>query len=206
MDRVITYIDGLNLYYGIRKAGWFRLLWFDPWSLSDSMLDAGQELAGVRYFAARFQEDPGGSTKRIDQGAHFDAMALDSRIDQYFGYFLPKHVWCGCCNEERVTFEEKMTDVNIASQILCDFEDDKLDTAVVVSGDSDLVTPIQIALERNPTKRVVVAFPPRRVSKHLQQVASHWFKMSESALSDSQFPDTLLVAGGYELRRPEAWR
>lgn len=55
-----------------------------------------------------------------------------------------------------------MTDVNIAVKILGDAGDDRFDTAVIVSGDSDLTGPIEEVRARYPNKRVVVAFPPNR--------------------------------------------
>ena len=58
-----------------------------------------------------------------------------------------------------------MTDVNIAVELLGDAQDDVFDTAMVVSGDSDLYGPIEAVRRRYPHKRVVVAFPPDRVSK-----------------------------------------
>ena len=29
MDRVIVYVDGFNLYYGLRSKGWKRFYWLD---------------------------------------------------------------------------------------------------------------------------------------------------------------------------------
>ena len=29
MPRVVTYIDGFNLYFGLRSQGWERFLWLD---------------------------------------------------------------------------------------------------------------------------------------------------------------------------------
>ena len=53
-----------------------------------------------------------------------------------------------------------MTDVNIAIQLMTDAFDDAFDAALVISGDSDLTTPIRRVRERFPAKRAIVAFPP----------------------------------------------
>jgi uncharacterized LabA/DUF88 family protein len=70
-----------------------------------------------------------------------------------------------------------MTDVNIAVQLMGDAFDDAFDVALVVSGDSDLTTPIRRVRERFADKRVIVAFPPRRHSAELKRgtrLSRHW--------------------------------
>ena len=82
-----------------------------------------------------------------------------------YGHFLPKQRTCHICGNTLRTYEEKMTDVNIAVSMLTDAQDGVYDTAIVISGDSDLSTPIEEVLRRYPNKRVIVAFPPNRASK-----------------------------------------
>ena len=62
-----------------------------------------------------------------------------------------------------------MTDVNVAIELLGDAQDDVFDAAIIVSADSDLTSPARAVRQRYPEKRVVVAFPPNRVSKQLRQ-------------------------------------
>ena len=85
-----------------------------------------------------------------------------------------------------------MTDVNIAVELLGDAQDDIFDTALVVSGDSDLYGPIETVRRRYPHKRVVVAFPPDRVSKKLRSGPS--FTIGRDAFRDSQLPDQVTNA------------
>lgn len=63
MQRVIAYIDGFNLYYGLRAAGWRRYYWLDLRRLAENLLRHGQTLAAVRYFSARVQQEPADSDK-----------------------------------------------------------------------------------------------------------------------------------------------
>ena len=49
MERVIAYIDGFNLYYGISDKGWRRYLWLDLAALTRSLLVPGQQLAATKY-------------------------------------------------------------------------------------------------------------------------------------------------------------
>ena len=54
MQRVAVYIDGLNLYYGMRDKGWRRYYWLDLQRLSQNMTRPYQRLQFVRYFTPNF--------------------------------------------------------------------------------------------------------------------------------------------------------
>jgi len=57
-----------------------------------------------------------------------------------------------------------MTDVNISVEVMADAFQNQFDIALVLSADSDLVGPIETVRRLFPTKRMVVAFPPKRTS------------------------------------------
>ncbi len=101
--------------------------------------------------------------------------------------------------------EEKMTDVNIATQLLCDTFHDVFDTALIISADSDLVPPTQAIRKFFPEKRVVVAFPPERKSAHLKSAAHACIPIGRSALSKSVLPDCVSTSTGPILNRPAEW-
>ena len=44
MERVTVYIDGFNLYYGLREKGWRRYYWLNLRRLSENILDPHQTL------------------------------------------------------------------------------------------------------------------------------------------------------------------
>ena len=52
-QRVIAYIDGFNLYFGLKAMGWRRYYWLDLFKLSRNLLKTNQELVAVKYFTAR---------------------------------------------------------------------------------------------------------------------------------------------------------
>jgi len=54
--------------------------------------------------------------------------------------------------------------VNIAIALTSDAFRDQFDTALLVSGDSDLTGPVLQIKQLFPAKRIVVAFPPARSS------------------------------------------
>jgi uncharacterized LabA/DUF88 family protein len=98
-----------------------------------------------------------------------------------------------------------MTDVNIAVQMMGDAFDDAFDVALVVSGDSDLTTPIRRVRERFADKRVIVAFPPRRHSAELKRAAHGFLAIGEDKLRASQLPDRLTKPDGFVITRPPSW-
>jgi uncharacterized LabA/DUF88 family protein len=102
-------------------------------------------------------------------------------------------------------YEEKMTDVNIAIQLLSDAFDDVYDMALVISGDSDLTTPVRRVRQRFPAKRVIVAFPPRRQSSELKRCATGYLSIGEDKLRMSQLPEALMKPDRFVLSRPVSW-
>lgn len=204
-NRVMAYIDGFNLYYGMRSKGWRRYYWLDLVRLSDRLLRPDQILAGVRYFTARVIPDADSVDKARRQNTYLEAITTLPGLVIHYGYYLPKTQRCSDCAASWQTYEEKMTDVNIAVELLSDAYDDKFDTAIVVSADSDLARPITTIRERFPGKWVVVAFPPDRVSKLLRSVATATFSIGRDALRDSQMPQNIFKQDGGIAERPIEW-
>src|SRR5690606_39095146 len=97
------------------------------------------------------------------QNTYLEALALQG-VQCQFGHYLQKSRVCRSCGTTWPDYEEKMTDVNIAIQLLTDAFDDAFDVALIISGDSDLTTPVRCVRDRFPAKRVIVAFPPGRHS------------------------------------------
>ena len=204
--RVTVYIDGFNLYYGLRAAGWRRYYWLDLRRLCEKLLRPGQGLAAVRYFTAVVYPEPGDPGKPLRQNTYLEALATLPDLHIHYGYHMAKEQRCLSCGATWQTYEEKMTDVNLAVELLGDAQDDAFDTAIVVSGDGDLASPVRAVMERYSSKRVVVAFPPRRHSAGLRSVATASFPIGRDAFRDSQLPDTVIKANGYSLTRPQRWR
>ena len=175
MERVTVYIDGFNLYYGLRAKNWQRYYWLDVRRLSEHLLRPNQLLVGVHYFTTKVFRDPNNPGKFTRQRTFLQATELLQGVRIHYGYYLSKKLSCSICGSAWQTYEEKMTDVNIAVQLLGDAQDKVFDTAIVVSADSDLAGPVDAVGKRYSKKRVIVAFPPKRASKQLRQVATGSF-------------------------------
>jgi len=206
MSRVIAYIDGFNLYFGMRSKGWRRYYWLNLELLAENLLKPGQRLVSVKYFTARISDNPGKPGKHRRQLTYLDAVESLSKTQVFYGHFLPKKRQCFACGATWISHEEKMTDVNISVELLKDAIDHAFDTAVILSADSDLSAPLEFVRERFPECRLIVVSPPARQSKSLEGLAHASFRLGRKKLKDSQFPDRLVIPRGIELSRPEKWK
>lgn len=100
------------------------------------------------------------------------------------------------------SMEEKGSDVNLGAHLLNDAWKQMFDAAIVISNDTDLVTPIRmVAVERQ--KPVFVVCPGRwQMAPGLAQVATYKRHIHRSMLSTAQFPDTI---PGTTVRKPVNW-
>ena len=205
MQRVIMYVDGFNLFYGLRAKGWRRYYWLDLRRLAENLLRPGQQLEAVRYFTARIEADPRDPGNQRRQNAYLEALATIPDIHIHYGYFQSKSQQCYRCGTTWQTYEEKMTDVNIAVELLRDAQDDAFDTAILMSGDGDLAGPLLAVRERYPAKSVVVAFPPKRRSIAMTDAATTYFTVGRGRLHNSQLPPIVVREDGFGLTRPTTW-
>jgi hypothetical protein len=104
---------------------------------------------------------------------------------------------------EVVKTEEKGTDVNIASHMIVDAADDLLDCAILISGDSDLTTPVKLCIGKYG-KIVGVLNPQKQKCMTLEKEATFYKHIRESALASSQFEAVLTDAQG-SFHKPAKW-
>jgi hypothetical protein len=100
--------------------------------------------------------------------------------------------------------EEKGSDVNVATLLLVDVLESRVDAVLVVSNDSDLRLPVQEARRRVPvavvnpgssyTAGALSGAPDEGVGRHW------WATLTKADFLDHQLPG---AAGGY--RRPDGW-
>lgn len=200
-SRVIVYVDGFNLYFGLKEAYKRRYLWLDLQTLAESLLRPNQELAVVRYFTARVRDDAAGGARQSD---YLEALSASDRVEVHIGRFQEKSLRCRGCGHKWVQYEEKETDVAIAASLVRDAARRSMDTALVVSGDSDLLPAMRAAKDMLPTMAVVGAFPPRRRSDKIRQFATATFTINETKLRKAQLPATV-TGKNRTVNRPAHW-
>ena len=123
----------------------------------------------------------------------------------FFGKYQNEPQTCRLCGGKDTISHEKMTDVNIAVEMMGDAYQDRFDTALLISADSDLCPPVSTIRRIFPPKRVVVGFPPSRRSAELASVASNCFVEGKGSLARSQFLIEVATQTGIILRKPDTW-
>lgn len=205
--KTIVYIDGFNLYYGALKGTTNK--WLNLESYFTRLLPH-DEVAAIKYFSAPVNGAAG--DRQADYLLALDTLPLVSVI---LGKFKNKtstcHVpACTFAGDKRFqTSEEKRTDVNIAVHLLDDAYQNNADKLVIVSGDSDLIPPIQMIRLRFPNIKIVVYVPAispiRGAAVELRSAAHANRTLPENLLSKSQFPASVPDGAGGFIAKPAGW-
>lgn len=216
VQRVGCYVDGFNLYFGLRDSKLRRYYWLNIAGLAQKLIIPNKQmLAFTKYFTARISggrpsDTPSKRTerdaKRKRQVDYIDALESVRNLDVIEGHYREDPRSCNHCGAIWYVPEEKMTDVNIATHMLIDAFANRFDVALLISGDSDLVPPVREILHWFPHKRVNVAFPPGRFSNELKKAVSGQFVIGKQKLRKSQFPDRVVLRSGHEIARPASWK
>ena len=102
-----------------------------------------------------------------------------------------------------IKIEEKGSDVNIASYLLLDGFRQEYELAVVISNDSDLATPIQLA--QSELGFSVGVFNPHTItSTTLRRAAFFYRPIRMGVLQASQFPGSIVTPQGI-ITKPLSW-
>ena len=201
-ERVIAYIDGFNLYFGMREAELDRCRWLDIKKLVTSLLQGNQELVDIKYFTSRVSNNP---DKQKRQSTYIDALESIG-VKVKYGNYQDGTEECKRCGHLWRTAKEKMTDVNIATAIIVDAFKNEYDMAMLISGDSDLTPPIKEVHSLFKDKRVFIAFPPKRHNSSMALVAKGSLIIGRKKLVDAQFDEEVLSKTGFKLRIPKEWK
>lgn len=89
------------------------------------------------------------------------------------------------------------------THMLVDAADDLFDCAILVSGDSDLTTPVRFCIEKY-RKCVGVLNPQKMKCQMLMKSATFYKHIRESALAACQFPTVLSDSAG-TFHKPPTW-
>ena len=202
------YVDSFNFYYGSLRRTPYR--WLDLAKFCALVLP-GHQINRIRYFTAPAELSDEFPHRRQRQQTYFRALATIPNLSFHYGFFLRRNVTMRLAHPEAdgpqtVTVsraEEKGTDVNLACYLLLDAFDGDCDTAVVISNDSDLATPMRLARERFGL--TVGVLNPHRTRSHTLAAAADFYRpIRRGPLSASQFPDPMRDAAG-AFAKPSGW-
>ena len=201
-ERVIGYIDGFNLYFGLKASKWQRYYWLNLQLLVANLLKPDQELVLTKYFTSRVSYPP---EKQQRQSTFIEALETLDNFEIFYGKYQPNPRRCNKCGFKDYVPNEKMTDVNIAVEMMTDAFQDTFDSALLMSADSDLTAPVRSIRRLFPEKRIVLAFPPQRFSAELAKQGNAHFNIGRANVAKSLFPNEVQKSDGFVLRKPDKW-
>jgi uncharacterized LabA/DUF88 family protein len=204
-----AYIDGFNFYYGCVKDTPYK--WLDFSKLCTLLLPKRFTLNTIKYFTARVSATPTDPDAPTRQDVYLRALATIPHLQIVHGHFLRHAVWMPLATPpptghkfaQVIKTEEKGSDVNLASHLLLDAFTRVCDAALILSNDSDLLMPIQIARQRFHLQIVLVS-PHPTPSVTLAREADFRRQVREGMLKISQFPDVLTDRRG-TFHKPASW-
>lgn len=205
VERAAVYIDGFNLYYGMISRKWRRYLWLDIRKFSVNLLDKNQCLVRAHYFTSNVPYNHLDKYKVRRQQTYLKVLNELDDVSVHLGRYQKKRIIHQACGKPYEFPQERMTDVNIATNLLCDAHDDLFDVAMVVSGDSDLASAIEATCTRFSGKKAIICFPPHRGPTRLAGVASGHKCIDREVFSNSQLPNPFVISGIGPVHKPTSW-
>jgi uncharacterized LabA/DUF88 family protein len=211
MNRTVFIIDGFNLYHSVREAarstGGKGTKWLNVKELCNSYLHLigdNAALANIYYFSALAKHLDSTDPQKTRRHRTFLDCLRSTGVRVELSRFKEKSIWCYHCKNTIIRHEEKETDVAIAARLFESFQTDESDTAVIMSGDTDIAPVVRTAQKLFPEKNVVFAFPFRRKNKELAQLVSFSFQINKKQYFKYQFPEKVKVSGR-TLKKPTGW-
>ncbi|MDR1932351.1 MAG: NYN domain-containing protein [Spirochaetales bacterium] len=165
--RISVYIeDGFNLYHSTLQFSHPDCRRLNLLELSHQFINPNtEEVTEVYYFSALAEWLPSKSKKHI---RYINALRSVG-VKVILGKFTEKDKKCPLCRGSYKTHEEKKTDINIALAIVSGAVQDLFDTALIMSGDSDLSPVTAIVKKLCPAKRVGIVIPQNQYAVNLKQ-------------------------------------
>ncbi|MCL0065680.1 NYN domain-containing protein [Dehalococcoidia bacterium] len=185
MNRTVFLVDGFNLYHSLVEAHHdgraATAKWLDLKKSCCSYLPLAGQIGGKRadmehvyYFSAppihRSQD-------KIDRHALYMSCLRASGVNVQLGRFKKKSVHCNKCNRDFFTHEEKEPDVAIATKLFEICHLDQCDTAILMTGDTDLALDVVTCKRIFPNKPIFFAFPYKRTNAELAKIAPESFSI-----------------------------
>jgi hypothetical protein len=103
-------------------------------------------------------------------------------------------------------FGEKGSDVNLASYLLRDVFVNSVNSALVISADSDLSTPISMAVQFGANVKTVIPKSTGTQTAHELRAASTFAEeLHIGWLEEAKLPRSYITSKGGNIVRPESW-
>jgi hypothetical protein len=129
----------------------------------------------------------------------------DSGVLVELGRFKEKEVFCKKCRCVFLKHEEKETDVAIGVTLSKLLFKDECETAIIMSGDTDLSAAVKRLQPIFLAKKILFAFPYARKNKELSKLAPNSFSIGKKQYIRHQFPNPVTLKDGTIINKPLSW-
>lgn len=206
MGGTYVYVDGFNLYHRALKKGPFK--WLDLPALCDRVL--AEKVECVRYFTARIAALPNDPQAPVRQQTLLKVLHDQERVKVHYGQFRRREKRGELIDPPQAeltfgtvrTFEEKGSDVNLATFALVDAYEGRADKIVLLTNDSDLAEPAQRLRARGIPVGVII---PKKGLKPNTVPADFYKTLRAADLRSCQLPDPYVDRKGRLLHKPDGW-
>jgi uncharacterized LabA/DUF88 family protein len=216
-------VDGFNLYYGAfgRERGWASgpYKWLDVAALAAHVWPALSPIAKTRYFTALVKAPPNDPQMSGRQQTYLRALRA-AGADVHLGTFklrrktvkllglpsqLPPYTASIVLSAEAEIgkYDEKGSDVNLATYLVRDAAKGECTRAIVVSNDSDLVEPLRV-VRADFGVDVYLINPQKRAVAELSRAANGTRDITLATLAGCQLPLQLIDPVGI-ITKPTRW-
>ena len=184
--RVSVYIDGFNLYHSTLQHTHPDFRWLNLMELSKRLINPKkEEIQTVYYFSALTTWIPDRAKKHL---LYIHALRTVG-VKDILGKFSLRERKCPLCSKCYQSHEEKKTDINIAITLIGDAVENKFDTALIISGDSDLAPVTTKLRQLCPGKKIGIIVPQNQSAMNLKQHADFFKKIQDRDLKKSLLPE-----------------
>ena len=201
------YVDGFNLYYGLRRWGPGHK-WLDLEKLANLSFPQ-HSVKRVRCFSARVRSRPPDLQKPVRQDIDWQALETLPRVSLFAGDFRSdvKRFYSPSLGKtiDVVREEEKGSDVNLATYLLLDAFRADCEQAVVISNDGDLKESLRVVGEEFGKRVVLLSLLNPHMHRNRVLPCGEYRPLRQGVVAASQFPVRLRGTRGQLLRRPTGW-
>jgi len=198
MNRTTFLIDGFNLYHSLKHANTdLRHLrkpdhtrWLDLRGLCRSYLHAignQAQLEEIYYFSALAEHLEARNPDVTQRHRTYISCLEDTGIIVELNRFKAKEIRCPSCKQTFVRHEEKETDVSISVKLIEACVLNRCETAVLVTGDTDIAPAVRTIKRLCNEKKICFLFPYRRHNRELELIADGCFDINLKKIQKHQF-------------------
>jgi uncharacterized LabA/DUF88 family protein len=214
MNRTTFLVDGFNLYHSVKTASYDLgfsgqgTRWLDIADLCNSYLhlignDAQTE--EIFYFSALAKHLEVKKPEVTRRHRDYIRCLENSGVNVELHRFKKNPTVCLKCGKMFNRREEKETDVAIAARLFEVLAENRADSVVFVTGDTDIVPAVRTAQKLYPAKELIFMLPYKRHNKELANLTSKHFLISALNYTKHQFPDPYILPNNKQVAKPSNW-